>query len=120
MTFALSYILVGALLIAMALASSVLKRLPLSTSLLYLGVGFGLEPIGFGLIQLDPVEHSALLERITEVSVIISLFTTGLKLRTPLFDGRWLLAMRLAFGSMILTVVLIALVGMVGLGMPKG
>lgn len=66
------------------------------------------------------MQDSALLERLTEVSVIISLFTAGLKLRTPLSDSRWRLVMRLAFGSMTLTVLLIALVGIVGLGMPLG
>lgn len=120
MTFTLSYIVVGTLLIVMALASSVLKRLPLTATLLYLGVGYALGPSGYRLIQLDPVEHSELLERLTEVSVIVSLFTTGLKLRTPLSNNRWRLVARLAFGSMTLTVLLIALVGMVGLGMSLG
>lgn len=120
MTFTLSYIVVGVLLIVMALAGSVLKRLPLTATLLYLGVGFALGPAGYGLIQLDPVKHSELLERLTEVSVLVSLFTTGLKLRTPLSDNRWRLVARLAFGSMTLTVLLIALVGMVGLGMSIG
>ena len=104
----------------MALTGSVLKRLPLTATILYLGVGFALGSGGFGLIQLDPVKNSALLERLTEVSVIVSLFTTGLKLRTPLSDNMWRLVARLAFGSMTLTVLLIALVGMLGLGMPIG
>ncbi len=42
MTFTLSYIVVGALLIAMALAGSVLKRLPLTATILYLGDGINL------------------------------------------------------------------------------
>ena len=67
----------------MALSGSVLKRLPLSTSMLYLAVGFGLGPYGLGLIRLDPVEDAAILERFTEVAVIVSLFTAGLKLRVP-------------------------------------
>lgn len=120
MKFILSYIIISVLLIVMALTGSVLKRLPLTATILYLGVGFGLGPAGFGLIQMDPVKDSALLERINEVSVIISLFTTGLKLRTPLSDNRWRLVMQLAFGSMTLTVLLIALVGMVGLNMSIG
>lgn len=86
MTFTLIYVIVGVLLIGMVLISSVLKRLPLTTTLLYLGVGFGLGPAGLGLIQLDPVKDSALLERLTEVSVIVSLFAAGLKLRVRLSD----------------------------------
>ena len=88
--------------------------------MLYLAVGFGLGPYGYGLIRLDPLGDSALLERFAEVAVIVSLFTAGLKLRVDLRDGRWELPVRLAFGSMALTVGLIALVGVVGLGLPLG
>lgn len=88
--------------------------------MLYLGLGVGLGPVGWGLIQLDPLAQSAFLERITEIAVIISLFTAGLKLRTPLSDGRWRLPVRLAFGSMVLTVGLITIVGVVLLGLPLG
>jgi sodium/hydrogen antiporter len=115
MTFSFAYVIIGVLLITMALASSVLKRLPLSTSILYLAVGIGLDPSGIGLIQLDPIEDAPVLERLTEVTVITSLFATGLKLRTPLLDDLWRLVLRLTFGSMTLTVLLIALVGVVGL-----
>ena len=122
MSFALWFVVVGALLVLMALAGSVLQRLPLTTSIVYLAVGFALGPTVLGLIQLDPVEHSALLERITEVVVIVSLFTAGLKLRIPLSHGRgrWRLPVRLAFGSMALTVGLVALAGTLGLGLPLG
>ena len=48
----LTFILVGALFVVMALATSVLKRLPLSTSLLYLGAGYAVGPGGLGLIDL--------------------------------------------------------------------
>lgn len=83
MSFTLWYLVIGALLISLAMGGSAVQRLPLTTTLLYLGVGFALGPAGYGVIQLDPVEHAELLERVTEVSVIISLFATGLKLRTP-------------------------------------
>jgi sodium/hydrogen antiporter len=114
------FIVVGGLFVGMALASSVLKRLPLTTALLYLAVGVALGPALFGLIRLDPIEQSAVLERVTEVAVLISLFTAGLKLRTVLTDHRWRLPVRLAVGSMIVTVGLITLVGVVGLGLPLG
>jgi NhaP-type Na+/H+ or K+/H+ antiporter len=120
LTFILWCVVAGGLLITMALAGSVLKRLPLTAAMFYLAVGVGLGPAGYGLLTLDPVEQSALLERVTEVAVIISLFTAGLKLRTPLSEGRWLLPVRLAFGSMALTVGLLAVVGVVGLGLSLG
>src|SRR3954462_8378925 len=111
MTFTLWYLVGGGLLILMALAGSVLRRLPLTTAILYLAAGFGLGPAGCGLITLAPVAHAALLERLPEIAVIVSLFTAGLKLRVPLSDRQWLLPLRRAFVSMALTVGLIALIG---------
>ena len=80
------FLAVGILLVAMALTGSVLKRLPLSGSMFYLAAGFALGPSALGLLTIDPVGDSDVLERVTEVAVIISLFTAGLKLRTPLMD----------------------------------
>jgi NhaP-type Na+/H+ or K+/H+ antiporter len=113
-------IIIGLVFIFMALAASILKRLPLTTSIIYLAVGFVTGPAVFGLSQLVPIDNSKLLEHITEAAVVISLFTAGLKLRTPLSDGRWHLPVRLASISMIITVGLVAFVGVIGLGLPLG
>jgi NhaP-type Na+/H+ or K+/H+ antiporter len=55
-----------------------------------------------------------------EITVLISLFTTGLKLGLPLSHWHWRLPVRLAFVSMALTVALIAIAGMVGFGLSLG
>ncbi|MBW4698649.1 MAG: cation:proton antiporter [Aphanocapsa lilacina HA4352-LM1] len=120
MTFNWWFVIVGALFIVMALSNSILRRLPLTTSLLYLLVGLVLGPVGLGFIRLDAIEQAGWLERITEVAVIISLFTSGLKLRTPLSQKRWQLPVRLAFVSMTVTVALIAGAGVFWLGLPLG
>ena len=113
----LPFVLTGALFVVMALATSVLQRLPLSTSLLYLAIGYAVGPAGLGLLDLDPLRSSAVLERIAEVAVIVSLFTAGLKLRLPLttpggpwprLHPAWRPALRLATLSMVLTVALVA------------
>src|SRR5688572_6581459 len=114
------FLAVGALLVAMALAGSVMKRLPLSGSMFYLVAGFGLGPSALGLLTADPIRHSDILERVTEAAVIISLFTAGLTLRTPLTQARWLLPVRLATVSMFVTVGLVAAAGYWGLGLPLG
>ena len=114
------FTVIGGLLVVMALSNTVLKRLPLTTAALYLSIGMVLGPLGFGVEWFDPLEQSALLERITEIIVVISLFTAGLKLRLPLSDAQWGPPVRLAFISMSLTVGLVALVGVVGLGLPVG
>ena len=104
----------------MALGGSVLKRLPLTTSVLYLAVGFGLGPHGADLLDLDPLDDARLLEHLTEVAVLISLFTAGLNMRVDFRDRRWLVPLRLAFGSMAITVGLIAAVGWSALGLSLG
>lgn len=120
MTGAIWFVVVGALLVGMAAAATVVRRLPLTTALLYLAAGVALGPAGARLVQIDPVRDSALLERMAEVAVLISLFGAGLKLRTALTDPRWRLPVRLATLSMVVTVALVAALGVYGLGLPLG
>jgi NhaP-type Na+/H+ or K+/H+ antiporter len=114
------YLVVGAVFILMAMSGTVLKRLPLSASMLYLGAGVLIGPQALDLVVFDPTEEAGIVERITEVAVIVSLFTAGLKLRVPLRDPLWKLPAVLASGSMAITVGLIALVGVVALRLPLG
>jgi NhaP-type Na+/H+ or K+/H+ antiporter len=120
MDVAVWYLVAGGLLVAMALVGSFLRRLPLSASMFYLAAGLLLGPSAFGLLRVDPIEHSVLLERVTEAVVVVSLFTAGLKLRVPWRDPLWWLPVRLAFVSMAATVTLIAAVGIFILGLPLG
>ncbi|MBB6099444.1 NhaP-type Na+/H+ or K+/H+ antiporter [Deinobacterium chartae] len=114
------FVLIGLLLIAMAVSGSLLKRLPLTSGMFYLFIGVLMGPLVLGAIDIQPMENSAILERVTEVLVIISLFSAGLKLRLPLRDRLWWLPVRLASISMVITVGLIALVGVTLLGLPLG
>jgi NhaP-type Na+/H+ or K+/H+ antiporter len=114
------FVVIGALLIGMALAGSVLRRLPLTTGLLYLAVGAGLGPWGAELLHLDVLADAALLERLSEIAVIVSLFTAGLKLRLPLTDRRWRPPLGLATVAMVLTVAMVALLGTRLLGLSLG
>lgn len=117
---AIWFLVVGVLLVAMALSRSVLARLPLSTAMLYLAAGVALGPYGAGLLHIDVYEQSAVWERVTEIAVLVSLFAAGLKLRTPLHDGRWILPVRLATLSMTITVGLVTLLGVFAMGLPLG
>ncbi len=78
MPFTTWYLTVGALLVLMALAASVLKRLPLSFAMFYMAAGIALGPIGVGLLRVDIIRDAELLERLSELAVVISLFTAGL------------------------------------------
>ena len=118
--FALACIIVGALLIAMTLGGSFISRLPLSAAMLYLGIGVAIGPVGLGLIRLNAFRDVALLERLTEVAVLISLFTAGMKLALPLRDARWRIPLRLATLSMLITVAAISALGVWVMGLPLG
>jgi NhaP-type Na+/H+ or K+/H+ antiporter len=120
MRFEAWYLIVGLLLVVMALGGTILKRLPLTASMLYLCVGLALGPLGFSLFSIDALAHAGILERISELAVIVSLFTAGLKLRVPLRDRLWRAPIRLAFVSMAITVGLITAAGVFLLGLPLG
>lgn len=120
MAFAVWSVIVGLLLVLMALGSTVLARLPLSTAMLYLGAGLAVSPLGLGLMWVHPDRDTLLLEHLTEVVVLISLFTAGLKLSPGLRDRSWLLPLRLAATSMVATVAAIAAVGYFLLQLPLG
>ncbi len=108
MSFEAWVLLFGGVLVAVAFAGSLLKDLPLTAAMLYFAVGVAVGPLGFGVLYFDPVAQATIVERLAEIAVIISLFTTGLKIRIPLCDKLWWLPLRLAFISMALTVTFIA------------
>ena len=118
--FTLSFIVVGVLLIVMTMGSSFIARLPLSAAMLYLIVGVGIGPDGLGLLTLDPLVDAGLLERLTEIAVLISLFTAGMKLEMPLSDRRWRIPLQLASLSMVLTVAAITALGVWVMGLSLG
>lgn len=118
--FVLWCVVVGTLLIAMTLSRSCVERLPLSAAMLYLGVGYLVGPNGAGLLDVDALRDAALLERLTEIAVLISLFTAGFKLRLSWRDRRWRIPLRLASVSMLLTIGAITLAGVYLLHLPIG
>lgn len=122
MSFATSFafwaLVIGAILITMALLGTLLERVPLSPGIIYLAIGYGLGPAGFGLMAPDPFLYSANLEKMAEIALLISLFAVGLKLGVPLRDKRWYLPLRLALPAMVLTVTFVAVIGIYVLGLP--
>jgi len=111
---------IGLLLLVMAVSDSVLSRLPLSTSMLYLLVGMAISPLWLGWTAFSVETHSHELELLAEIVVLLSLFTSGLKMSAGLDDGRWRLPLRLAVVSMLVTVALVAIAGSTWFGMSIG
>jgi len=114
------FVIAGTLLISMALAGSLLRRAPLAPSLFYLAVGAALGPWGADLLHVDAVDDAPILERVTEVAVIISLFTAGLKLRLPGSDHRWRAPILMAALAMVVTIAATASFANGVLGLPVG
>ncbi|WP_414691148.1 cation:proton antiporter [Noviherbaspirillum sp.] len=104
----------------MGLLGTTWQHLPLSPAMLYLSIGFVLGPSGLSLVALDPYRNASLLTLLTEIALLISLFTVGLKLRVPLSDRIWRLPLRLGILGMIVTAALIAAAGHWLLGLPLG
>jgi NhaP-type Na+/H+ or K+/H+ antiporter len=120
MNVELWYLFLGALLIAIALVSSLFRHLPATTTMLYLAMGVALGPVGAGVAIINPIQQAPLLERLAELSVIVSLFTAGLKLRIPLRHRDWIAPFRLATISMVFTVGLVAVIGVFVMDLPPG
>lgn len=114
------YFVAGAVLCAMAIAATVIRRLPLSTSMLYLPLGWALGSHGLKAIHLDILNDAAVLEQITKAIILLSLFSAGLKMRLAITSRLWFLSVRLAFLSMLVTVGLIAFTGIFLFGLPVG
>ncbi|MFL5813986.1 MAG: cation:proton antiporter, partial [Bdellovibrionia bacterium] len=114
------YICIGLLLIIMTMITASLEHLPLTAAILYLCFGIVLGPSIVGLIHLNFLAQTDILVRLTEVAVIVSLFTAGLKLRLPLSAREWRVPFLLASVSMIVSVALTAMASYFLFSVPLG
>ena len=120
MTAAQWFLLIGALLLAMGLSSSLLKRSPFTSAIVYLAVGLLVGPTVLNLFHFNPLKEAALMEVLTEVAVLISLFSAGVKMPVPFTFARWRTPILLATASMTITVAAVAAFAHYVLGMPLG
>ncbi|PMQ10307.1 sodium:proton antiporter [Janthinobacterium sp. AD80] len=114
------FILIGCLMLARGLAADSIARLPMTSAMAYLGVGLLLGPMFLGLFAFDLVEQAPLLETLTEIAVLISLFSAGVKMPVPFSLARWLPSLRLAWLSMAISVALVAAFAHWVLDLPLG
>jgi len=120
MTNAQWFLLVGGLLLARGLTSPMLLRLPVTPAIVYLAVGLLVGPTVLNLFHFNPLKQSALLEVLTEVVVLISLFSAGVKMPVPFSFARWRTPILLASVSMAVSVGLVAAFAYYLLGLPLG
>lgn len=110
---------VGLVVLAVAWLPLLLKKLPLSMPIIFVGLGMGL----FSFTELAafsplPDESPVLIEKMTEFIVIISLMGAGLKIGRPLTWSNWRITSRLLIFVMPATIVAIALSGHWIIGLP--
>jgi NhaP-type Na+/H+ or K+/H+ antiporter len=120
MTNAQWFLLVGGLLLVRALTAPMLQRLPVTPAIVYLTVGLLVGPTVLNLFHFNPLQESALLEVLTEVVVLISLFSAGVKMPVPFSFARWRTPILLATVSMAVSVGLVAAFAYFLLGLPLG
>ena len=104
MTFILWMAVLGAVLLTLALTSSYLRWMPVTTSAVCLLLGIAIGPLGADLLYLDIKDSARWMEHLTEVAVLFSLFVSGLKLRLPLRHRTWRIAFGMAGPVMLLTI----------------
>jgi NhaP-type Na+/H+ or K+/H+ antiporter len=114
------FIFVGGLLLFMGLTASILKRSSVTSAIIYLAVGVLVGPTALNLFHFNPLKESALLEVLTEVAVLISLFSAGVKMPVPFTVARWRAPILLATVSMTITVAAVTAFAYYVLGLPLG
>ncbi|MBK1662960.1 cation transporter [Rhodospirillum rubrum] len=117
-----SYIIVlvgfGALVLLTAWLPMVLREAPLSLPILCVAIGaavFALPPLA-GVVP-RPQDHLPVIERVSEMLVILSLMGAGLKIDRPFGWKGWAVTGRLLGVAMPLTILGLALVGWLVLGL---
>lgn len=102
------FLLIGLLMLGRGLTSTILTRSPFSSSIVYLAVGLIAGPMVLNLFRFNPVAEAPLLEILTEVAVLISLFSAGIKMPVPVTVKQWTRPVLLAWVAMALTVGFVA------------
>ncbi|WP_099033324.1 cation:proton antiporter [Lacimicrobium alkaliphilum] len=114
------FLLVGGLMLARGLTVNLLERSPITPAMFYLAIGLLLGPTVLNLFHFNPLKESALLEVLTEIVVLLSLFSAGVKMPAPIDFSRWRAPILLASLSMTLSVGMVAAFAYYVLGLSPG
>ena len=114
------YAAAGAAVFVAAVLPKLLRNMPLSMPMVFLGAGMGAFALIPSLPDPNPVEHSGFVMHLAEICVIISLMGAGLALDRPVGRKRWSTTWRLLGIAMPLCIVGLTLLGMWFLGLGLG
>jgi len=120
MSLSLWFLLVGALLLVMGLTAGRVRRLPVTSAIIYLAVGVLIGPTALHAFHFNPLKQSETLELLTEAAVLISLFAAGMKMPVPVSPARWRTPVLLAFLAMAVTAAFMSAFGHYVLGLSPG
>ncbi|MDX5422675.1 MAG: cation:proton antiporter [Hymenobacteraceae bacterium] len=107
---------VGLAALSMTWVPSLMERTPFSYPIVYLLLGILIYLLPLGLPSPDPIWREEYVVRLTELSVIISLMGTSLKIRRKFGLKRWRIPLRLVSITMLLSIAAIAFLGWTFLG----
>jgi sodium/hydrogen antiporter len=107
----LLFVAIGLALLVTTVGAGWLKRLNLSSSLLYLAVGVLATPLLLDMAPQNPLDATPVLERVAELAVIMSLIVLGIRIGTPLTWSAWRITARLILIVMPATILAVALAG---------
>lgn len=118
MNYNLVMLVLGLIFIAASFLPRLLAKTHVSFAMVCIVAGILLGYLFPGLPHIDPVENSMLTERLSEITVIVTLMGVGLKLDTPFGWRTWQSTWRLLAITMPLCIALLAIGGAWAMGLP--
>jgi len=107
-TYNFLLVALGIAILAVAWLPSLLKKYPLSYPVIFIAMGIGIYSLPLGLPVPDPLAHKTFTTHLTEICVIVALTSTGLKIDRRFNFATWVVPLRLATLTMILTIGILA------------
>lgn len=102
--FILILTIVGLAALAMAWLPSLLEKLPLSYSIIFVAVGYLIYKLPLPLPPPNPLENEMLTVHLTEIGVIIALMGTGMKINRTFSWKNWKIPFLLVIVTMLLCI----------------
>jgi sodium/hydrogen antiporter len=107
--------MLGVALLAMAWMPGITALVRVSYSIIYVALGIILYSTLDFLPEADPVRYTSFSVRLTEMMLIVSLMGTGLKIDEPFSFRKWRIPLRLVSITMLLSIALVSIVGILWL-----
>lgn len=108
----------GVIVLLVAWLPLALRNLPVSLSIVCVGLGSALFGLGWLDFDPDPRTYDTVVEKLCEAVVIISLMGAGLKIDRKIGFKSWATTWRLLGVAMPITILSVTLIGIYGLGLP--